>query len=321
MHPSSIRVAERHLKIAMQEWPVPLSREQRGALQKMLRAVIRDFKPRDDNDLGKLSYSARTDYQTSKVYRRDGFGRKSVLAGKPHAAIKIFGGFDPWEFLLSEDGEVAVLKEDTPWGRVTRPVSVEELGNLWSKALESDRRRRDDYDHRVQMAEKRKEEAQREREEEAKRKEEEAKRKEEARRLKQQRDLELQGGGGGYKLVEVVDWENDESDVDVDPWDGKGDPDTGTATDTVKRQALEDVWRYFGSSMQGEYNYVYLYRDKIVLNRETSSNYASRGTYGLNRLADETTTVRREDGKPFTATEREYIEKYMFPFGKRTAIK
>jgi hypothetical protein len=101
----------------------------------------------------KPSYRADTSRQSEKSYAKDAFNRKSPLAGVPHARIMLefdlakdgqsysvsWADFDrsgdtsSLDFLLSADGELVIVKSDTPWGRGTRSVSARQVGLEWAK--------------------------------------------------------------------------------------------------------------------------------------------------------------------------------------------
>ena len=314
MRPSSTRVAERHLKEAAQVWPVPLSKDQRRFLKDLSASLNRELQKTLEG--AAPHFSARTDYQTEKVYKRDGFGRNSVLAGNPHARISI--GIDVrkgetvWrsavlpslDFLLSEDGETAVVKADSHWGRGLSVRDARHLGKEWAAAIL--RRVNKDLQVAELQAEKHR------------RMEEEQQRQEEEARLKKQRELELQGGGQGYTFQKDTQWENDDLDVDDDPWDGPGDPESGYDTDTTKRKSLLDV-----ASLVSRGGQATLYRDKVVLTTDYDRTYNNkrRGLYSLTRNYMVTATIQRADKKPFSDTEQAYIEKMILSQADRVRRK
>lgn len=130
-------------KVASSAYPGPLTNEQKRFLSDIAKALHNVLK--DHVDEAKPYYSARTDYQTGKTYARDGFGRKSILLGIPHARITVYvnatkrgallGKLPSMDFLLSADGETAIVKNDTPWGRGNKSMTSREIGTAWAKDI------------------------------------------------------------------------------------------------------------------------------------------------------------------------------------------
>ena len=308
MHPSSTRVAERHLKVAIDEWPVPLSKEQKDFMRQIVQALNGELRSRFTGS--KFRYKARTDYQTDKVYKRDGFGRNSVLAGVPHARIDMYldlargkellrsTDLPSLVMLLSQDGSTVVMDKDIRWGHGVR--DARRLGKAWAEAIVARVGRADAYTQRAEALRLQREEEERQREQED--------------RLKQQQALDMQGGGGGYTIDTETGWENDEIDVADDPWDGPGDPETGSDRSLDRVKTLEDVYSKLRSYNSGVYS-----KDVLRFQREWDRQYSNsrRGLYGLTRTYLQEVLVRRADKKPFTEVERAYIEAKVLPMVDR----
>jgi hypothetical protein len=132
-------------------YPVPLTAEQKSFLGEAIKVTNAEL--REQLQGSKPSYRADTSRQSEKSYAKDAFNRKSPLAGVPHARIMLdfdlakdgqsysvsWADFDrsgdtsSLDFLLSADGELVIVKSDTPWGRGTRSVSARQVGLEWAK--------------------------------------------------------------------------------------------------------------------------------------------------------------------------------------------
>lgn len=312
MPPSATRVASR-FRVAASERPVPLTAEQKSFLRETAMAMNAELRGKVGGS--KPDYSADTTYQSGRVYVKDAFGRKSPLAGVPHALIRIdvtvlkdgnpyrFSWSDgvgsPLEFLLSADGTTVIVKNDDQWGRGTRSPTARQLGSEWA---EFTLRRLDNVMLERQKADQVKElrEVERKQQDAAA---ERARQEAEAGRL---RELALSGDGKGYTVRTIVQWENDESDADDDPWEGRRDPATGMTednTETVK--TLRDVVKD---------RYLHTFDQKDVrggttrFSRSYTRRYNARGIYGLTRTYDEEVIVSRVDKQPFNDAELAYLK-------------
>jgi len=319
MSESAVRVATRYLQ-AGQASPVPLSGGQKDFLKGLaasLNAVLRQHV-----DGSKPDYRAYTDYQSGKSYSKDGFGRKSPLAGTPHARLYLtitlakdgqtLHGMPALEFLLAEDGQTAIVKDDTPWGRGNKSMTAQQIGESWANSIVFVLNREMQIRQRADRARQEKEQADalalREKEEAAAAKlrleEEKRKRDEELR----QRELLISGGGKGYTFATTTQSEDDELDADVDPWDGRQDPKSKFYEDSTTLATLRDVYRQLGS-----YDQVKLTGDKVHLSRSYDRKYNARGIYNLTRSYYEDVYISRKDGQAFNEAEQAYIKENILP--------
>lgn len=132
-------------KSASSASPVPLTSEQKSFLKDLVSVLDTELRQQHVDYAQKFEYKAFTVYQTGKIFTRDGFGRISVLTDVPHVRIKIsipVEAYDlPWpvlstyEFLLSADGNIAIMRDDTPWGHGLNPMTSREIGIAWAKSV------------------------------------------------------------------------------------------------------------------------------------------------------------------------------------------
>lgn len=118
-----------------------LSSEQMTYLNTMVKTINQTMLA-DEHFKGlvsKISGFVKDDWQTGKVYKKDGFGRMSLLAGVPHALVHLDfrilrpEGNDPLgrtdlEMLLSKNGETALIKDDKYGMRGTKTAAPVKLG-------------------------------------------------------------------------------------------------------------------------------------------------------------------------------------------------
>lgn len=125
-----------------------LTTEQKGYLRrfgKAMEPILREFTEARFS----MSGSVYGDWQSGKkMYVKDGFGRKSILAGKPHAKVVLFMSIltedgnnhpvrEPLEVLIAQDGSIALIKNDMLGGKIraTKSVEAEDLGKEWATYL------------------------------------------------------------------------------------------------------------------------------------------------------------------------------------------
>ena len=326
---SATRVAEMYLRRLASAGPVPLTSEQKTFMQQTAKAMLSELKSKLTDSQISPNYVADTKYQTGKPYVKDAFGRKSVLAGVPHARVQIdvtivhqgntyrISWVDqdgsPLDFLLSADGQIVIIKDDTHWGRGTRSPTAHQLGSAWAdfvlrrfqRAVSEQFKREDTIRLRQEEEAKQKqqeEEAkQKQQEAEAKRKQQEA----EAKRKQQEEEAAnqlLSGDGKGYTVHTIVPWDNDDLDVDEDE---DSDPATGVSensTSTVKN--LRDVGRMvFPHHKQSGW----LRSNMAVFSRSWTRKYNARGIYGLTRYYVEEVRIMRADKQPFNESEVAFL--------------
>ncbi len=315
MPPSATRVASR-FHVAAFERPVPLNAEQKSFLRETAMAMNAELRGKVEGS--KPDYSADTTYQSGRSYVKDAYGRKSPLAGVPHALIRIDvtvlkdgstyriswsdRAGSPLEFLLSSDGTTVIVKEDSHWGRGTRSPTARQMGSEWAELI---LRRLGDAMHERQKAEQVKELR------EVERKQQDAateRARQEAERMRQEaeagrlRELALSGDGKGYTVRTIAQWENDESDADLDPWEGRQDPATGMTEDNIETvRTLRDVAKH-------TFDQKNVREDVARFSRSYTRRYNARGIYGLTRTYDEEVIVSRVDKQPFNAAELAYLK-------------
>jgi len=314
MKPSPNRVANQHrMKTAGLD---RLSPAQKAFVKDVHAVAVRTLKRDFEGARASGNADIRTQ-DTNKVYRRDAYGRNSALAGIPHAKVRLnvsalqkdgellqsweYRPYDTVEFLLSEDGTTAVMKEDSHWGRSTKVLSARDIGKKWGEMTSSSalkalyrRLRTKEQEAEVEAARLEAERQKTEAEAARLRAEDEKRRREEA----------LSGGGRGYTVRTTTQWENDELDAD-DDWDNP-DPEEGFNENKDTYKTMRDVWR---SVSKGSPK---LSRDKLVMTRDYDRRYKARGIYNLTRSYYEETTVQRADGNPFTEVENAYIKENFF---------
>lgn len=319
MAPSATRVASR-FRVAASERPVPLTAEQKSFLRETAMAMNAELRGKVEGS--KPDYSADTTYQSGRSYVKDAYGRKSPLAGVPHALIRIDvtvlkdgstyriswsdRAGSPLEFLLSSDGTTVIVKEDSHWGRGTRSPTARQMGTEWAEVI---LRRLNDATHERQRAEQAKELREVERKQQdaaAERARQEAERMRQEAEATRLREIAISGDGKGYTVRTIVQWENDESDADDDPWEGRQDPATGMTEDNTEAvKTLRDV---------AKDRYLHTFDQKDVrggtarFSRSYTRRYNARGIYGLTRTYDEEVIVSRVDRQPFNAAELAYLK-------------
>lgn len=297
-------------KSASSASPVPLTSEQKSFLKDLAAALNGILRQHVDGS--KPNYFAQTSYQTDKPYKKDGFGRNSILTGIPHAKIELFisatkdgrelGGLPSCEFLLSADGATAIMKADTPWGRGVKPMTSREIGTAWGNSIAVAISRALRLNQTVLVK-------QQEMDVETQRKQEEAQKREEIRKQEEARRQELEaaklllsGGGKGYIFHTKTQMDNDEDDPRNNN-DRDILPISDIYNDTLQLATMSEV----SKNLYREYHWFDLKNDSFEARCQYERKYNTRGVYGLTRVYSETITITRADGKPFNEVEKEYI--------------
>lgn len=126
-----------------------LSPQQRDFIHDIYAAANDVLKQNDAKaNPGKISVNAKTQ-MPGKTWVKDGFGRKSPLAGKPHALVSfpaptiLVNGDEersnsPLKILISEDGDIGIVELEIYGRRTVQTVSAKRAGELWAEAIVGD---------------------------------------------------------------------------------------------------------------------------------------------------------------------------------------
>jgi len=138
------RVASRYKEAAGIHNITALSAEQRKVLKELGVACQAAVKPVEGLSIS-VSGSVLDTWQKGKEYKRDAFGRMSPMAGKPHALVRLSleatdaKGYrlaeTELELLLSQDGTMALTKNDQYGVRGHRLVDGKEIGREFGESF------------------------------------------------------------------------------------------------------------------------------------------------------------------------------------------